>query len=74
MVCALILSYLPATDLYFRFRTITLVNINGFSRNLVCALILKRSDLGLLIGKFGKFLAATHPYFRFRAAMDVHQT
>ena len=34
---------------------ITLVNINGFSPNLVCALILCRSALGLLIGKFVKF-------------------
>ena len=32
----------------FRFRMITL-NINGFSPNLVCALILWRSGLGLLI-------------------------
>ena len=36
----------------FRFRMITWVNINGFSPNLVCALILWRSGLGLLIGKF----------------------
>ena len=44
-------SYLPATGPYFHFR-ITLVTINGFSPNLVCALILWRSDLGLLMGKF----------------------
>ena len=36
----------------FRFRMITGVNINGFSPNLVCALILCRSGLGLLMGKF----------------------
>ena len=36
----------------FRFRMITWVNVNGFSRNLVCALILWRSGLGLLMGKF----------------------
>ena len=36
----------------FRFQMITLVNINGFSPNLVCALILWRSGLGLLMGKF----------------------
>ena len=36
----------------FRFRMITLVNINAFSPNLVCTLILWRSDLGLLMGKF----------------------
>ena len=38
----------------FRFQMITIgqVNINGFSPNLVCALILWRSGLGSLIGKF----------------------
>ena len=40
----------------FHFRMITLVNINGFSPNLVFALILWRSVLGLLIGKFRQFL------------------
>ena len=40
----------------FRFRMITCVNINGFSPNLVCALILWRSGLGLLMGKFRQFL------------------
>ena len=38
----------------FRFRMITWVNINGFSPNLVCALL--RSGLGLLMGKFRQFL------------------
>ena len=36
----------------FRFRMITWVNMNGFSPNLVFALILWRSGLGLLTGKF----------------------
>ena len=36
----------------FCFRMITWVNINGFSPNLVCALVLWRSGLGLLMGKF----------------------
>ena len=36
----------------FRFRITTWVNINGFSWNLVRALILWRSGLGLLMGKF----------------------
>ena len=39
----------------FLFRMITSVNVNGFSRNLVCALILWRSGLGLLMGKFLQF-------------------
>ena len=30
----------------------TSININGFSPNLVCAFILCRSGLGLLMGKF----------------------
>ena len=45
--------------LYFHFWTITWVNISGFSPNLVCALmplILCRYGLGLLIGKFPRFL------------------
>ena len=40
----------------FRFRMITWVNIDGFSPNLVCALILWRSGLGLLMGKFRQIL------------------
>ena len=51
-------SYLPVTHPYFLFWTITLVNIIGFSPNLVCALILWRSALGLLTGKFCLFLTA----------------
>ena len=54
----------------FRFRMITWVNINVFSPNLVCALILWRSDLGLLMANFVQFLRSylpeTCPYFRFR--------
>ena len=36
----------------FGFQMITWVNINGFSSNLVCALILWRSGFRLLMGKF----------------------
>ena len=46
------LSYVHS---YFCFRTIR-VNINRFSLNLVCALIFKRSGLGLLRGKFPQSL------------------
>ena len=35
---------------------IILVNINGFSPNLVCAFILRRSGLELHMGKFRQFL------------------
>ena len=53
----------------FRFRMITWVNINGFSPNLVCALILWRSGLGLLMGKFCqifmKLSARDMPIFSF---------
>ena len=48
-------SYLPATSPYFHFWMKTLVNVSGFSPNLVCALILLRSALGFLIGKFCPF-------------------
>ena len=44
----------------FRFRMITWININGFSPNLVCALILW-SGLGLLMGKFRQILTAICP-------------
>ena len=40
----------------FRFQMINWVNINGFSSNLVCALILWRSVLELLMGKFRQIL------------------
>ena len=43
-----------SVHLWSRIRTITLVN--EFSPNLVCALILWRSSLGLLMGKFCQFL------------------
>ena len=41
---------------FFHFWTITLVNINEFSPNLICALILWRSALGLLMDEFRPFL------------------
>ena len=58
-----ILSILPTTHLYFCFWMITWVNINGFSPNLICGLILWESYLGLLMGKFCQFfteLSACH--------------
>ena len=49
-------SYLPRTRPYFHFWMITLVNTNGLSPNLVCALILWTSALVLPMGKFRAFL------------------
>ena len=53
----------------FRFRMITWVNMNGFSPNLVCALILWKSGFGLLMGKFRQILtelsARDTPIFSF---------
>ena len=49
-------SYLSAIRPYFHFWMITSVNINGFSPNLMCALILWSPGLGLLMGKFRLFL------------------
>ena len=51
-----IFTYLPKTDPYFHFWMTTLVNINGFSPNLVYVLILWRYALGLLNGTFRQFL------------------
>ena len=45
----------------FHFQMITWLNINGFSPNLVCALILWRSGLGLLMGKFRQILTELSP-------------
>ena len=46
-------SCLPTTCPYFCFRMITWININGFSPNLLCALILWRSALiGIVNGQF----------------------
>ena len=47
---------------YFHFRMITLVNINEFSLSLVCALILWRFSLGLLMGKFYQILTELSAY------------
>ena len=44
------------THPYFHLRMIMLVNINGFSPNLVYALILWRSALEFVMGKFHQFL------------------
>ena len=48
-------SYLPATHPYFCFWMITWINVDWFSPNLVCALIVWRSAFGLLMGKFCQF-------------------
>ena len=47
--------------LYFRFRTITWVNVTGFSRHLVCALILWRFGFGMLMGTLYQFLTVICP-------------
>ena len=49
---------LPTTPPFFSFRTKSFVNLNGFSPNLICTLILWRSGLGLLIGKFSQFFTS----------------
>ena len=49
-------EYMPET--YFRFQTITWVNVKGFWPNLEHALILRRSGLGMFMGKFCQFLTA----------------
>ena len=63
--------------LYFCFGMITWVNVNGFSPNLVCALILWRSGLGLLMGWFCQLLtevsAVTCLYFHYRTKTSKYQ-
>ena len=54
------------------FRLITRVNFNGLSPNFVCTLILWRSGLGLLMGKFPQFLPTTCLYFCFRVITCVN--
>ena len=69
-------SYQPTSHPYFHFGMITWVNVNWFSQNFVCALMLCRSGFGLLISKFHQFLTLTcpakGPYFIFR--IMTHQT
>ena len=48
------------TCLYFNFWMIMLLNFNGFSPNLVCALILWTSASGLLMVEFRLFLTSAH--------------
>ena len=63
-----ILTNLPETRPYFRFRMITCVNISGFSPNFVCALILW-SWFWIANGKFLQILmelsARDTPIFSF---------
>ena len=47
--------FVTSVCLYFHFRTLTWVNIKGFSTNMICALMLWRSGLGLLMGQFHNF-------------------
>ena len=59
------------------------MNVNGFLSNFICALILWRSGLGLLMGKFCQFFtelsAGDTSLFSFQddkepVSMDFHQT
>ena len=63
---------LSPVHLYFHFRTISCINISGFSPNFVCALMWK-SGFGLKMGKFCQFsseLSAHHTivvgYYHFK--------
>ena len=51
-----ILTELSARNTFLSFRTISWLNLNGFSPNLICALILWNPGLGSLMGKFRQFL------------------
>ena len=56
----------PSVRSFVRFRTITWVNIGGFSPNLVCALIWWRSVMGLLMNKFRLHFFICPPHYRGR--------
>ena len=71
--CQFLQSYLPTTPQYFRFRTITWVNLNGFTPNLICALILWRSGLGLLLDTFSSiFDRVISPWYDNGRALSFH--
>ena len=60
---------MPETRPYYFFRAITSVNNKGFYPNLLYALTLRRSGLGLLMGKFCRMFtelsAQNMPIFSF---------
>ena len=65
----------------YSFWIIILENINGFSPNLICAMILWRSEFELLTGKFHQFLTelstCDRSVFSFpddNLSMDFHET
>ena len=68
-ILSILTEFSPRHAHIFCFRMITSVNVNGFSPNLVSALILWRSGMGLLLGKFRQFLtevsARDTPIFSF---------
>ena len=55
-VCVCLSVFCMSIRLYFCLQMITLINVNGFSPSLVCALILWKSALELLMGKIYQFL------------------
>ena len=57
---------------YFHFQVITWVNVNGFSPNFVCAIILLRSGLGLLMGKFRQFWTVNCPRYNNGGMLSFH--
>ena len=61
LVSILLSACLLSVHPYFHFRMITWVNDCGLTPNLVCVLILWRSCLGLLMGKFRQFLTDCLP-------------
>ena len=56
LLMTIFISRHKLVSLYFHFQMMTSVNVSGFSPNLVYALILWRSGLRLLMGKFHLFL------------------
>ena len=63
---------ITTTHQIFGFRTITLVNLYRFSPNLISALILRRSGLGLLLGTFHQFLTVISPWHNNGGILLLH--
>ena len=62
-VCLCPYVHRSAVCSFFHFQTITWVNTNGFSPDIVCAFVLLRSGLGLLMDKFLQFLIKSSVHY-----------
>ena len=59
-ISSISICYLPMTDPYFRFKTISGVNPDGFSPNLICALIWSGIANGQISSLIDKVICPRH--------------